>query len=133
MSKPIKPGEQFPEMGKPDPCCSYNGPDPCADFGPCPPIPKPCAPPDMPKYCPNPQPPCPPVPPAPSVVRGMDLYEAMNDLSQRVNTCICTYNDVMRNCYATLRNLSRAAEENGAYYGPCEVWTEQRYGAESSS
>lgn len=133
MSKPIKPGEQFPEMGKPDPCCDYNGPDPCADFGPCPPISKPCAPPDMPKYCPNPQPPCPPVPPAPSVVRGMDLYEAMNDLSQRVNTCICTYNDVMRNCYATLRNLNRAAEENGAYYGPCEVWTEQGYDAESSS
>lgn len=133
MSKPIKPGEQFPEMGRPDPCCDYNGPDPCADFGPCPPISKPCAPPDMPKYCPNPQPPCPPVPPAPSVVRGMDLYEAMNDLSQRVNTCICTYNDVMRNCYATLRNLNRAAEENGAYYGPCEVWTEQGYDAESSS
>lgn len=133
MSKPIKPGEQFPEMGRPDPCCDYNGPDPCADFGPCPPISKPCAPPDMPKFCPNPQPPCPPVPPAPSVVRGMDLYEAMNDLSQRVNTCICTYNDVMRNCYATLRNLNRAAEENGAYYGPCEVWTEQGYDAESSS
>ena len=39
------------------------------------------------------------------------------------------YNEVMANCYATLRNLECAAEENGAYYGPSEVWTEQGYNA----
>lgn len=98
-----------------------------------PPFVPPCPPPDTPNFCPPPQPPIPPMPPAPSVVEGMSLYEAVNDLSNRVNLCINTYNDVMAENYKTLRNLERAAEENGAYYGPCEVWTEEGYLADESA
>lgn len=100
---------------------------------PCPPPQNPCGP-DVPGFCPPPQPPTPPcVPPVPSVVEGNSLYEAMNTLADRVNLCINTYNNVMANCYETLHNLERAAEENGAYYGPCEVWTEQGYYADESA
>ena len=89
--------------------------------------------PDFPKFCPPPAPPVPCIRPVPSVVEGQSLYEAVNNLSDRVNVCISTYNNVMANCYETLRNLERAAEENGAYYGPCEVWTEEGYLADESS
>ena len=77
--------------------------------------------------------PMPCVPPAPSVCQGMDLYEAMNGLTDRVNTCIATYNDVMANSYQALRNLEHAAEANGAYYGDCEVNTEQGYYADEGN
>lgn len=77
--------------------------------------------------------PMPCVPPAPSVCQGMDLYEAMNGLTDRVNTCIATYNDVMAHSYQALRNLEHAAEANGAYYGNCEVSTEQGYYADEGN
>lgn len=77
--------------------------------------------------------PMPCVPPAPSVCQGMDLYEAMNGLTDRVNTCIATYNDVMAHSYQALRNLEHAAEANGAYYGCCEVSTEQGYYADEGN
>lgn len=90
--------------------------------------------PDFPQCCPPPPPkPMPCVPLAPSVVEGNSLYEAVNNLTNRVNVCINTYNDVMANCYKTLHNLEAAAEENGAYYGPCEVWTEKGYYPEQSA
>lgn len=100
--------------------------------------PKPCCPPPPPPFqpqpCPPPMPkPMPCVPPAPSVCQGMDLYEAMNGLTDRVNTCIATYNDVMANSYQALRNLEHAAEANGAYYGECEVNTEQGYFADEGN
>lgn len=101
---------------------------------PCPP--KPCCPPPpfQPQPCPPPMlKPMPCVPPAPSVCQGMDLYEAMNGLTDRVNTCIATYNDVMANSYQALRNLEHAAEANGAYYGDCEVSTEQGYYADEGN
>ena len=108
-------------------------PKPC-----CPPPPPPCGapypPPFQPQPCPPPMPkPMPCVPPAPSVCQGMDLYEAMNGLTDRVNTCIATYNDVMANSYQALRNLEHAAEANGAYYGDCEVSTEQGYYADEGN
>ena len=108
-------------------------PKPC-----CPPPPPPCGapypPPFQPHPCPPPMPkPMPCVPPAPSVCQGMDLYEAMNGLTDRVNTCIATYNDVMANSYQALRNLEHAAEANGAYYGDCEVSTEQGYYADEGN
>lgn len=110
--------------------CDPRPVDPCAprpDSGWCPP-------PDMPKFCPPPaHPPMPCCPPSPSVVEGQSLYEAVNHLTDKVNCCITTYNDVMRNCYQTLHNLQRAAEENGAYYGPCEVRVETGYYAEESA
>lgn len=106
----------------PKPCCP---PPPCGAPYPPPFQPQPCPPP-MPK-------PMPCVPPAPSVCQGMDLYEAMNGLTDRVNTCIATYNDVMANSYQALRNLEHAAEANGAYYGDCEVSTEQGYYADEGN
>jgi hypothetical protein len=39
----------------------------------------------------------------------------------------------MRNCYATLHNLEKAAEENGAYYSPCDVYTEEGYSADEGA
>lgn len=106
----------------PKPCCP---PPPCGAPYPPPFQPQPCPPP-MPK-------PMPCIPPAPSVCQGMDLYEAMNGLTDRVNTCIATYNDVMANSYQALRNLEHAAEANGAYYGDCEVSTEQGYYADEGN
>ncbi len=105
---------------------------------PCPPVPPA---PDFPPFCPEdrPQmgrphmPPAPPMPPVPSVVSGMDLYEAMNHLSDRVNVCIHNYNAVMAENYKTLHNLQRAAQENGAYYGPGEVWVEEGYNADEGA
>lgn len=109
------------------PCCPPP-PPPCG--APCPP----CPPPFQPQPCPPPMPkPMPCVPPAPSVCQGMDLYEAMNGLTDRVNTCIATYNDVMAHSYQALRNLEHAAEANGAYYGCCEVSTEQGYYADEGN
>ena len=102
--------------------------------------PPPCPPPVFPPFCPEDKPmmgkPCcppPPMPPAPSVVSGMDLYEAMNHLSDRVNICIHNYNQVMAENYKALRNMQRAAEENGAYYGPGEVWVEEGYYPDESA
>lgn len=114
-------------------CNAPCPPKPC-----CPPSPPPCGapypPPFQPQPCPPPMPkPMPCVPSAPSVCQGMDLYEAMNGLTDRVNTCIATYNDVMANSYQALRNLEHAAEANGAYYGDCEVSTEQGYYADEGN
>ena len=89
---------------------------------------------DFPNFCPPPsRPPIPCNPPVPSVVQGTSLYEAVNNLTNRVNVCINTYNDVMRNCYETLHNLEKAAEENGAYYSPCDVYTEEGYSADEGA
>lgn len=125
-------------------CYDDHIPNVPAFCNPCPPKPNcptppppcgaPCPSPFQPKPCPPPMPkPMPCVPPAPSVCQGMDLYEAMNGLTDRVNTCIATYNDVMANSYQALRNLEHAAEANGAYYGDCEVSTEQGYYADEGN
>lgn len=101
-------------------------------YGPHPPAP---LPPDYPHFIPGDycRPPVPAMPPVPSVVEGESLYEAVNNCIDRVNVCMDTYNDVMAECYKTLHNLQRAAEENGAYYGPADVWTEEGYDADSSA
>lgn len=127
--KPPCPPPPPPEL---PPFCPDNRPRHCAPTPP-PEFP-PFCPDDRPHHCaPPPPPPCPPMPPVPSVVRGMDLYEAMDKLSDRVNICIHNYNAVMSESYKTLHNLQRAAEENGAYYGPGEVWVEEGYYADESS
>lgn len=72
----------------------------------------------------------PDMPPVPSVCEGEDLYEAMNRLSDRVNVCIHTYNEVMHNAYKTLRNLECAAQKVGAYYSPSEVSVEDGYNSD---
>lgn len=101
-------------------------------YGPHPPQP---LPPDYPHFIPGDycRPPVPAMPPVPSVVEGESLYEAVNNCIDRVNVCMDTYNSVMAECYKTLGNLQRAAEENGAYYGPADVWTEEGYDADSSA
>ena len=101
-------------------------------YGPHPPQP---LPPDYPHFIPGDycRPPVPAMPPVPSVVEGESLYEAVNNCIDRVNVCMDTYNSVMAECYKTLANLQRAAEENGAYYGPADVWTEEGYDADSSA
>ncbi len=101
-------------------------------YGPHPPQP---LPPDYPHFIPGDccRPPVPAMPPVPSVVEGESLYEAVNNCIDRVNVCMDTYNAVMAECYKTLHNLQRAAEENGAYYGPADVWTEEGYDADSSA
>ena len=101
-------------------------------YGPQPPRP---LPPDYPHFIPGDycRPPVPAMPPVPSVVEGESLYEAVNNCIDRVNVCMDTYNSVMAECYKTLGNLQRAAEENGAYYGPADVWTEEGYDADSSA
>lgn len=134
-----------PMPGKPD-CGCGQPPVPPQCQPPCPsPVPPqcppPCPPPEFPPFCPEDRPvmgkPCcpppPPMPPVPSVVSGMDLYEAMNHLSDRVNVCIHNYNRVMAENYKALRNMQRAAEENGAYYGPGEVWVEEGYYPDESA
>lgn len=112
-----------------NPNCPQN---PQCPENPFPPVTPPCNnhPPhfhDFPNLCPPPAPMPPCNPPAPSVVEGQSIYQAVNNLTNRVNTCIATYNDVMAHCYQTLRNLEKAAQENGSYYGPCDVWTEEGY------
>lgn len=110
----------------------YGPPAPPPPYGPHPPVP---LPPDYPHFIPGDygKPPVPAMPPVPSVCEGESLYEAVNNCIDRVNVCMDTYNDVMAECYKTLHNLQRAAEENGAYYGPADVWTEEGYDADSSA
>ena len=136
-----------PMPGKPGCDCGQPPVHPCpppmhgCGQPPVPPqCPPPCPPPEFPPFCPEDKPmmgkPCcppPPMPPAPSIVSGMDLYEAMNHLSDRVNICIHNYNQVMAENYKALRNMQRAAEENGAYYGPGEVWVEEGYYPDESA
>lgn len=102
-------------------------------FNPCNPPKDCCAPPDFPNFCPPPAPPPCPMPPVPSVVQGENLFEAVNNLTNRVNVCINTFNNVMAESYKTLRNVEKAACENGSYYGPCEVWTEDGYNADEGA
>lgn len=123
---------------KPFPPPPPYGPHPPHPFPPPPPYgPNPPAPlpPDYPHFIPGDYccPPVPAMPPVPSVVEGESLYEAVNNCIDRVNVCMDTYNSVMAECYKTLGNLQRAAEENGAYYGPADVWTEEGYDADSSA
>lgn len=64
---------------------------------------------------------------------GMTTEEQLMHLNDKVDCMAATYNQVMSECYRTLHNLEEAAEENGAYYGAGEVWTEQGYYADESA
>lgn len=86
----------------------------------------------FPNFCGKPFKPVDPfVPPAPSVLEGSSLYEAMNNLVNRVNLCIGTYNAAIADCYSTLNKLYRAGQANGSYYAPDEVCTQYKYDTES--
>lgn len=133
-------GCEKPPVCHESPCPTPPPPPHHCNERPCPPPPPPCGP-SFPPFCPEDKPHmgkpgfpgCGPMPPVPSVVTGMDLYEAMNRLNDRVNVCIHNYNAVMAEGYKTLHNMQRAAQENGAYYGPGEVWVEEGYYADESS
>lgn len=64
---------------------------------------------------------------------GMTTEEQIMRLNDKVDCMTATYNQVMSECYKTLHNLEEAAQENGAYYGAGEVWTEQGYYADESA
>lgn len=120
--------DKFNPCNPPKECCAPpDFPTPCNPPKDC------CAPPDFPNFCPPPAPPPCPMPPVPSVVQGENLFEAVNNLTNRVNVCISTFNNVMAESYKTLRNVEKAACENGSYYGPCEVWTEDGYNADEGA
>ena len=120
--------DKFNPCNPPKDCCAPpDFPNPCNPPKDC------CAPPDFPNFCPPPAPPPCPMPPVPSVVQGENLFEAVNNLTNRVNVCINTFNNVMAESYKTLRNVEKAACENGSYYGPCEVWTEDGYNADEGA
>lgn len=129
--KPFPPPPPYGPFPPPPPYGPFPPPPP-PPYGPHPPAP---LPPDYPHFIPGDycRPPVPAMPPVPSVVEGESLYEAVNNCIDRVNVCMDTYNSVMAECYKTLGNLQRAAEENGAYYGPADVWTEEGYDADSSA
>ena len=87
-------------------------------------------PPVFPQSCGCPQPaPLPCVPRVPSVLPGYDLYESMLNLTNRVNLLIDTYNTTIGGAYSTLDNLYRAAQTNGSYYAPDEIWEENKFDA----
>lgn len=89
-----------------------------------------CLPPDFPEYCPPPLQPCEPLP---IINDDYSIIKQVNRLTERINLMNKTYNDVMANCYATLKNLQCAAEENGAYYDPCSVYVETGYYPDESA
>ncbi len=74
-----------------------------------------------------------PMKPVPSVIRGQDLYECMQNLSDKVNVCISTYNNVMANCYQTLNDIRCAAKQTGSFYADDVVKTERGYDSELQS
>ena len=114
QKKPCKPCPDIPNW---QPVCP-----------PRPPMPDECT---TPGFCPPPAPDY-KVPCVPSVLEGQSLYQAMNVLTDRVNTCICTYNQVMDKCYATLRNLESQAEKNGIFYED-GIWSEEGYDGDSGA
>lgn len=75
----------------------------------------------------------PPMPPVRPICEGETPTQMYNHLAERVNVCIHTYNEVMAHCYATLDNLRKAAQENGAYYHKPDVWVEEGYSADDSA
>lgn len=92
---------------------------------------------EFPPFIPNDECKCKPAPapydPPCCAPCGMTTEEQLMHLNDKVDCMAATYNQVMSECYKTLHNLEEAAEENGAYYGAGEVWTEQGYYADESA
>ena len=92
---------------------------------------------EFPPFIPNDECKCKPAPapyePPCCAPCGMTTEEQIMRLNDKVDCMTATYNQVMSECYKTLHNLEEAAEENGAYYGAGEVWTEQGYYADESA
>lgn len=98
-------------------------------FGPCNPCP-PCPPPSFPPQGCFP----PPIPPVQIPACGdTSVWGAISQLNERVNQCIGQTNSVISKANETMACIAAAACENGAYYGPNEVWVEEGYDANASS
>lgn len=67
------------------------------------------------------------VPPVPSVLEGSSLYEAMNVMAERVNTCIGQWNAISKNCFEALNGVVAAARANDVYYSDEEVHYTEGY------
>lgn len=102
---------------------------PVPDCG-CGPMPGPAYPPPPPKPGLPPEPGCYPwmpppgldqVPPVPTVIEGQSLYQAVDTLARRVNTCIGQWNAISRNCFAAMNACVEAARANDVYYDGDEV------------
>lgn len=113
----MKDCNKFPPFIPVDPCeCKPKCPPPMRPVDPCEYIPK-----------------YPPMRPVRPICEGETPTQMMNHLAERVNVCIHTYNEVMAHCYATLDNLKKAAQENGAYYHKPDVWVEEGYSGDDSA
>lgn len=88
---------------------------------------------EFPTFVPNPPVGCIPNPNIPAVPYGYSVEEQILALDKKVLCMAGTYNKVMAECYKLLRNMQKAAEENGAYYNKEAVWTEEKFDAESSA
>lgn len=88
---------------------------------------------EFPTFVPNPPVGCIPNPNIPAVPYGYSVEEQILALDKKVLCMAGTYNKVMAECYKLLRNMQKAAEENGAYYNKDAVWTEEKFDAESSA
>lgn len=98
-------------------------------FNPCNPCP-PCPPPSFPPQGCFP----PPIPPVHIPACGdTSVWGAISQLNERVNQCIGQTNSVISKANETMACIAAAACENGAYYGPNEVWVEEGYDANASS
>ena len=86
-----------------------------------PPPPKPGLPPEPGCYPWMPPPGLEPVPPVPTVLEGQSLYQAVDTLARRVNTCIGQWNAISRNCFAAMNACVEAARANDVYYDDDEV------------
>lgn len=86
-----------------------------------PPPPKPGLPPEPGCYPWMPPPGLEPVPPVPTVLEGQSLYQAVDTLARRVNTCIGQWNAISRNCFASMNACVEAARANDVYYDDDEV------------
>lgn len=68
-----------------------------------------------------------------SVVEGMSLYESQNAVIKRINAVSCEFNEVMCKAEGTLARLEACGKEEGGYYHPCDVWTEEGYDVNEQS
>lgn len=101
-----------------------------------------------PTYPPHPCPPCPPpgtLPPAgcpptapiPPInippCGDTSVWGSISALNERVNQCISQTNGVIAKATQAIACIQQAACENGAYYGPNEVWVEEGYDSNASA
>lgn len=103
--------------------CNHNCKPPCP--------PPPCNPGTLPP------PVCPPMAPIPPVnippCGDTSVWGAISQLTSRVNECIGQTNNVIGKAQQAIACIQAAACENGAYYGPNEVWLEEGYDAAASA